>query len=70
MSAIKKTKVSKEKEPKEVKKRKMKIKRDGKLKHKEFNMVEVGGGFTPRDTAFPPGETQLFTPEEVEELSK
>lgn len=51
---------------KKVKEKKLKkIKKDGALKGKTFQMIDTAGGFTPRDPTFPVGESQLFTAEDV-----
>lgn len=50
-----------------IKEKKLKkIKKDGTLKGKTFQMIDTDGGFTPRcDPTFPVGESQLFAPEDV-----
>ena len=52
------------------KKKKYKIK-EGKLKNKEFEMIELDSGvITPRDITFPIGEPQNFAIDDLEEVKK
>jgi hypothetical protein len=51
---------------KKVKKQKHKIKKGGSLKNKSFALIEVDGGFCPRDINFPVGAEQFFTSADVE----
>jgi hypothetical protein len=50
---------------KKVKKQKYKVKKDGSLKNKGFDFIQLGDAFAPRDTSFPVGESQAFTAEDL-----